>query len=135
MAARRFQGTKSTAGGGRAQGNAGRNASPSHGMQADRILAMQASVGNQATMGMMEQEASGLPDNLRSGMENLSGYSMDDVKVHYNSDKPAQLNAHAYAQGSDIHVASGQEQHTPHEAWHVMQQAQGRVQPTLPDPI
>ncbi|MFK7785802.1 MAG: DUF4157 domain-containing protein [Crocinitomicaceae bacterium] len=72
----------------------------------------------------------GLPDNLKSGIENLSGYSMDDVKVHYNSSKPAQLQAHAYAQGSDIHLASGQEKHLPHEAWHVVQQKQGRVQPT-----
>ncbi|WP_196894410.1 eCIS core domain-containing protein [Aureivirga marina] len=72
----------------------------------------------------------GLPDNLKSGIENLSGYSMDDVKVHYNSDKPAQLKAHAYAQGNQIHVASGQEKHLPHEAWHVVQQKQGRVQPT-----
>ena len=55
---------------------------------------------------------------------------MDDVKVHYNSAKPAQLNAHAYAQGTDIHIASGQEKHLPHEAWHVVQQKQGRVQPT-----
>ena len=64
----------------------------------------------------------GLPDNLKSGIENLSGYSMDDVKVHYNSDKPAQLHAHAYAQGTDIHLASGQEKHLAHEAWHVVQQ-------------
>ncbi|MCD6067650.1 MAG: hypothetical protein K0S33_2476 [Bacteroidetes bacterium] len=73
----------------------------------------------------------GLPDNLKSGIENLSGYSMDDVKVHYNSGKPAQLRAHAYAQGSDIHIAQGQEQHLAHEAWHVVQQKQGRVKPTL----
>ena len=73
----------------------------------------------------------GLPDNLKTGIENLSGYSMDDVKVHYNSDKPAQLQAHAYAQGTDIHLASGQEQHLPHEAWHVVQQKQGRVKPTM----
>lgn len=72
----------------------------------------------------------GLPDNLKSGIENMSGYSMDDVKVHYNSDKPAQMQAHAYAQGTDIHVAPGQEQHLPHEAWHVVQQKQGRVNPT-----
>jgi len=52
---------------------------------------------------------------------------MDDVKVHSNSDKPAQINAHAYAQGTDIHPASGQEKHFPHEAWHVVQQKQGRV--------
>jgi hypothetical protein len=73
----------------------------------------------------------GLPDNLKSGIENLSGYSMDDVNVHYNSDKPAELQAHAYAQGTDIHIASGQEKHLPHEAWHVVQQKQGRVKPTL----
>lgn len=72
----------------------------------------------------------GLPDNLKAGIENLSGMSMDHVKVHYNSAQPAQLNAHAYAQGSDIHVAPGQERHLPHEAWHVVQQAQGRVAAT-----
>jgi hypothetical protein len=73
----------------------------------------------------------GMPDRLKSGVESLSGISMDNVKVHYNSSHPAQLNAHAYAQGTDIHVAPGQEQHLPHEAWHVVQQAQGRVQPTM----
>ena len=73
----------------------------------------------------------GLPDQLKTGVENLSGISLDDVKVHHNSAKPAQLNALAYAQGTDIHVAPGQEQHLPHEAWHVVQQAQGRVQPTI----
>jgi hypothetical protein len=72
----------------------------------------------------------GLPGNLKSGIESLSGMSMDNVRVHYNSAKPAQLNALAYAQGTDIHVASGQENHLPHEAWHVVQQGQGRVKPT-----
>ena len=56
---------------------------------------------------------------------------MDDVKVHYNSDKPAQLQAHAYAQGTEIHLGAGQEKHLPHEAWHVVQQKQGRVKPTF----
>lgn len=73
----------------------------------------------------------GLPDQLMSGIESLSGMSMGHVKVHYNSDRPAQLHAHAYAQGSEIHVAPGQEQHLPHEAWHVVQQAQGWVRPTM----
>lgn len=72
----------------------------------------------------------GLPEKLKTGVEHLSGYAMDDVKVHYNSSKPAQLNAHAYAQGTEIHLASGQEKHLPHEAWHVVQQKQGRVRPT-----
>ncbi len=73
----------------------------------------------------------GLPDNLKQGIESLSGMSMDSVKVHFNSSKPAQLNAHAFAQGTDIHIAPGQEKHLPHEAWHVVQQAQGRVRPTM----
>ncbi|TND02442.1 MAG: hypothetical protein FD123_4115, partial [Bacteroidetes bacterium] len=60
----------------------------------------------------------------------LSGFDLSDVRVHYNSSQPAQLNALAYAQGGDIHVASGQEKHVPHEGWHVVQQRQGRVQPT-----
>lgn len=72
----------------------------------------------------------GLPDQLKSGVESLSGIDMSDVKVHYNSSQPAQLNAHAYAQGNQIHVAPGQEKHLPHEAWHVVQQKQGRVKAT-----
>lgn len=72
----------------------------------------------------------GMPDQLKNGVEQLSGISMDDVKVHYNSAQPAQLNAHAFAQGTDIHIAPGQERHLPHEAWHVVQQKQGRVKPT-----
>lgn len=73
----------------------------------------------------------GLPDQLKNGVEQLSGFSMNDVKVHYNSSKPAQMQALAYAQGTDIHVGPGQEKHLPHEAWHVAQQKQGRVRPTL----
>jgi hypothetical protein len=72
----------------------------------------------------------GLPDQLKSGVENLSGLSLDNVKVHYNSPLPLQLNALAYTQGTEIHVAPGQERHLPHEAWHVVQQKQGRVKPT-----
>ncbi|MFZ6653820.1 DUF4157 domain-containing protein [Undibacterium sp. TJN19] len=79
----------------------------------------------------VKPDRTGLPRQLKAGVESLSGMSLDHVSVYYNSDKPAQLQAHAYAQGSDIHVAPGQEQHLPHEAWHVVQQAQGRVRPTL----
>jgi hypothetical protein len=78
-----------------------------------------------------KENKTGLPDKLKFGIENFSGYSMDDVKVHYNSSKPAQLQAHAYAQGTNIHIAQGQERHLPHEAWHVVQQKQGRVRSTI----
>jgi len=77
-----------------------------------------------------QENKTGMPDNLKSGIENLSGIDMSDVKVHYNSSQPAQLQAHAFAQGNQIHIASGQERHLPHEAWHVVQQKQGRVTPT-----
>ena len=66
----------------------------------------------------------GLPPQLQSGIEALSGMSMNHVQVHYNSPKPATLQAHAYAQGSQIHLGPGQEKHLPHEAWHVVQQGQ-----------
>jgi hypothetical protein len=56
---------------------------------------------------------------------------MDDVKVNYNSSKPDKFGALAYTQGTDIHVGSGQEKHLPHEVWHVVQQKQGRVRPTM----
>ena len=72
----------------------------------------------------------GMPDNLKAGIESLSGFSMDDVRVHYNSSKPATVQALAYTQGTDIHVAPGQEKCLPHEAWHVAQQMAGRVSPT-----
>ena len=76
------------------------------------------------------ENKTGMPDHLKAGVEQLSGLSMGDVRVHYNSSKPAQVQAYAYTQGTDIHVAPGQEKHLGHEAWHVAQQKQGRVQPT-----
>lgn len=75
-------------------------------------------------------DCGGLPAQLKSGIESLSGLSLDSVKVHYNSSQPAQVGASAFAQGLDIHLAPGQAHHLPHEAWHVVQQAQGRVAPT-----
>jgi hypothetical protein len=99
--------------------------------QAAQLQAMADNSSEQQQPIQKKENNTGLPDNLKAGIENLSGYSLDDVKVHYNSDKPTQLQAHAYAQGTDIHLASGQEKHLPHEAWHVGQQKQGRVKPTM----
>lgn len=102
--------------------------------QARQAAQLQAMADNHSAQQLPIQKKennTGLPDALKSGIENLSGYSMDDVKVHPKSDKPAQLQAHAYAQGTDIHLGPGQEKHLPHEAWHVVQQKQGRVKPTM----
>lgn len=73
----------------------------------------------------------GLPDNLKAGIEHMSGFDLSDVRVKYNSDKPQKVQAHAYTQGTNIEIAPGQDRHVAHEAWHVVQQMQGRVQPTL----
>lgn len=77
------------------------------------------------------ENSTGMPDNLKFGVEKLSGIDMSDVKVHHNSSKPDQINALAFAQGTDIHLGRGQEKHLPHEAWHVVQQKQRRVNPTV----
>ena len=100
--------------------------------QTVQLLAMSVNYSTEQQQPIQKKENNtSLPDNLKTGMENLSGMSLDDVKVHHNSDKPAKLQAYAYAQGTDIHLASGQEKHLPHEAWHVVQQKQGRVKPTM----
>ncbi len=78
-----------------------------------------------------KENHTGLPDTLKASVEHLSGLSMDDVKVHYSSPKPAEVQALAYTQGTEIHMSPGQEQHLAHEAWHAIQQKQGRVHPTL----
>ncbi|MCC5667909.1 DUF4157 domain-containing protein [Nostoc sp. CHAB 5784] len=78
-----------------------------------------------------KENKTGLPNHLKTAAENYSGYSLDDVKVHYNSPKPAQLQAYAYAQGTNIYVAPGRERDLRHEVGHVIQQKQGRVKPTI----
>ncbi|MEX1030087.1 MAG: DUF4157 domain-containing protein [Paenibacillaceae bacterium] len=113
------------------------HASQSQASTAEHIMQLQKTSGNRAVMQLMKSQIqkkenkTGMPDNLKSGVEALSGTDMSDVRVNYNSDKPDKVNALAYAQGNDIHVGPGQEEHLPHEAWHVVQQKHSRVNPTL----
>lgn len=72
----------------------------------------------------------GIPTQMKLNFEQRSGMSFDDVRVHYNSDKPAQFHALAYTQGTQIYVGPGQERSLPHELGHVVQQKAGRVRPT-----
>lgn len=72
-----------------------------------------------------------LPAGLRSGIFQLSGIDLSGASVHRNSPAPGRIQAHAYAQAGQIHLGPGQERHLPHEAWHLVQQAQGRVRATL----
>jgi len=98
-------------------------------------MSLQKSLGNRFVQGLAvqakpETNRTGMPDQLKAGIESLSGIDISDVRVHANSDKPAQLNALAYTLGNQIHLGPGQGRHLPHEAWHVVQQKQGRVQAT-----
>lgn len=102
------------------------------GMEDEELLQgkISSSVGPLQMEGAPAPNQTGMPDNLKAGIEGLSGMDMSGVRVHRNSPEPAKVGAHAFAQGTDIHLGSGQDRHLPHEAWHVVQQAQGRVQPT-----
>jgi hypothetical protein len=64
-----------------------------------------------------------LPPALRAGIESLSGHDLAGVRVDENSSLPASVGSLAYTKGSEIHLAPGQEQHLPREAWHAVQQA------------
>ena len=71
-------------------------------------------------------------------MDSSFNTDFSDVRVHADSGKATQVGALAYTQGSDIHFAPGQfspesglgRQLLGHELAHVVQQRQGRVQPT-----
>lgn len=106
------------------------------------IAEIQRKLGNRGTMQLMTSQAgasatssagggSGMPEELQAGLKRMSGMDLSDVSVHRNSPEPAKLDALAYAQGNDIHLGPGQDTHLPHEAWHVVQQRQGRVQPSM----
>lgn len=77
-----------------------------------------------------DRNQTGIPDKMKAHFESAGGLPLDDVKVHYQSEKPAQLQALAYTQGSHVYVGPGQEKHLPHELVHVIQQKSGRVQAT-----
>ena len=116
-------------------------------LPAHPVLQLHEAIGNRALAGLIQAKLAGpgqrrpdagdsengadMPGPLKAGLEALSGMDLSGVRVHTNSSKPAQLNALAYTQGQDIHVAPGQERHLPHEGWHTVQQMQGRVRPTM----
>lgn len=80
---------------------------------------------------VLKKSSTGLPLKLKAGIEERTGIDMSDVIVHYNSSLPTNMGLLAYTEGNNIYLAAGQEKHLPHEAWHVVQQKQGRVNPTM----
>ncbi len=81
---------------------------------------------------------SGMPEAVQAKMENAFGQDFSNVNIHANSSESANMGALAHAQGNDIHFAPGQynpesqsgQELLGHELTHVVQQREGRVQPT-----
>ena len=73
------------------------------------------------------EKGTGLPTTVKNRLETASGLSFDDVRIHYNSEKPAVMQAYAYTQGANVYIAPGQERYLSHELGHVIQQKQGTV--------
>lgn len=82
--------------------------------------------------------SSSLNPEVQGQMEGALGADFSDVKIHPNSEKAPAVGALAYTQGSDVHFAPGQynpnsssgQELLGHELTHVVQQREGRVQPT-----
>lgn len=72
----------------------------------------------------------GIPDATKLALEQQTGLDLSEVRVHYNSDKPALVHALAYTEGLNIYLASGAEDYLEHELWHVIQQMRGEVSAT-----
>lgn len=85
-----------------------------------------------------EENQTGIPDDVKQRMETSFGTDFSSVRVHSDSSKAPEVGALAFTQGSDIHFAPGQfkpetssgQQLLGHELAHVVQQSEGRVQPT-----
>lgn len=94
--------------------------------------------GKFETVQMSKNNNTGMPDEVKNKMERAFQTDFSDVKVHTNSEKASDIGALAYTQGSDVHFASGQynpgeqvgQRILGHELAHVVQQREGRVQPT-----
>lgn len=84
------------------------------------------------------ENQTGIPDAVKQRMEDSFGTDFSSVRVHPESSKAPEVGALAYTQGTDIHFAPGQfkpdttagQELLGHELTHVVQQAEGRVQPT-----
>lgn len=80
-----------------------------------------------------------IPAGVRGKMESTMGADFSDVRVHQNSSQASAIGAQAFARGNDVHMAPGKfnpssqsgQELLGHELAHVVQQREGRVQPTI----
>lgn len=79
-----------------------------------------------------------MPEDVRGQMEGAFQTDFSNVNIHQNSQSATDVGALAYTQGNDVHFAPGQfkpntsagQELIGHELTHVVQQREGRVQPT-----
>jgi len=84
------------------------------------------------------KNTTGMPDNVKEGMQRAFQSDFSDITVHPSSPKASALAAQAFTQGHEIHFAPGQfrpdttsgRELIGHELAHVVQQREGRVSPT-----
>ncbi|HHG84168.1 MAG TPA: DUF4157 domain-containing protein [Bacteroidetes bacterium] len=92
----------------------------------------------QASGGSGGGNTTGMPDQVKAKMESSMQEDFSNVKIKTNSGQAEQAGALAYAQGNEVHFASGQynpsstegQKLLGHELGHIKQQREGRVKAT-----
>ena len=95
--------------------------------------------GEEVTQNDSPSSSDKMPSIVQRKMESSFGEDFSDVNIHKDSSQSKELNAHAHTQGNDIHFAHGMynpesqkgQELLGHELTHVVQQREGRVQPTV----
>lgn len=83
------------------------------------------------------QKKGKMPEEVQAKMENAFGADFSNVRIHEGNEAPS-VGALAYTQGENIHFAPGRynpespsgQELLGHELTHVVQQREGRVEPT-----
>jgi hypothetical protein len=60
-----------------------------------------------------------LPEQLRAGIERMSGGDLSGVQIHSNSALPASVGALADTRAQNIHLAPAEDHHLPRESRHM----------------
>ncbi len=107
-------------------------------LQGKMIRPIQKKSSRIQTIQRQSATAAKLPNLVQSKMEGAMGADFSGVNIHTESQNATNVGALAYAQGNDVHFAPGQydpqsssgQELIGHELAHVVQQREGRVQPT-----
>ncbi|GAB4411175.1 MAG: hypothetical protein OHK0039_16110 [Bacteroidia bacterium] len=108
------------------------------GMEEDELMMKADPLQRETSAPAADTGSGAIAAPVREHMESAFGADFSDVKIHADSPKAPEVGALAYTQGSDIHFAPGQldtasskgRELLGHELTHVVQQREGRVQPT-----